>query len=145
MKLPNIIFICIPLIDPVSFFRPIEKLSLEVGDTAINFLCLAARKVVDPISLVKKFMSRQLSITVCLVVSYAAPIEASIFTNEQSLLAFGYSVVEASLIKRSVIIDNSTEPMRQSIFPAALIISPKVKKIVQVKIDSPSFRIMRCS
>lgn len=136
MKFTNIILISIPLVDSIAFLHPIYKLSLIIRDAAVNLTSLSTRKIILPETFIEKFLSWKLPITVSFVVFYISTVKASVFSYEKCLFAFSDSMIKASLIKWPIVINDPSETMRKPIFPFALIVCAKVKKIIKLKFDA---------
>ena len=76
--------------------------------------------------------SRQLTLPVCFVLPDLAPIVSVAVFDKQSLIAAGYAFVEAPFVKRSIIIDNPSESVGQTILPLSFVICRKCEQIVQL-------------
>lgn len=99
------------------------ELTLKVGILAVNLASLAVGQIVKKLTFVKEFWSRKLALSICFIVFYLTSVEASISPDEKCLIALSNAIVEAALVNGTIIVDNSSIPMRYSIFPLSFVVS----------------------
>jgi hypothetical protein len=113
----------VPTIVTLPQLHSIAKLPLVKRVSVVNLSGFAMWQVVVPLAFVKELGSGELAVTIGFVISYLPSVKAAISANEEGLLAVSYSIIKAAFVYGAVIVNNSSEAMRQSIFPLSLVVS----------------------
>lgn len=132
MKGSLVVITVIPLVVSIVFLYSIDEGALEEGIVIVNLPCLSIWKVVLPSSFVEDLISGELTVAHGFVVLDASAIEAAVVLDEESVIAFRNTLVEATLVDGSIVVDDPSEPVWQTIFPFSLIVRSELEQIVEV-------------
>jgi len=131
IKLSKIVFKLVPIINTIPFFQPIDELPLVKRNSTINLSGFSMGKIIDPVALIEKFRGWQLSIAVSHIILYVSSEKNILIFYENSLFALSDTFLKAAFVKGSIIVYQSSESMRKTIFPLAFIIRRIFVKIMQ--------------